>query len=136
MDIDVNDYFFYYNGGNLAGFKNDPQGGGSSPCEAIVWRQGDGEWHWEPYRELSLFMTVRWGGEYDYVDPDKLELIQTKIKEQAYANMAARNGYCEFCGDVRPWTRDVSRFCSDACETERNELKRAREEQEGIDGNE
>lgn len=73
--------FYYFNGGNLAGFENDPQGGpGSEPCAAVVWRKGEGGWEWVPYTELSLFMTVAWSGDYDYVPPDKLEAIQKLVE--------------------------------------------------------
>ena len=75
--------FYYYNGSNLVGFENDPQGGvDSEPCAAVTWRKGESAWEWVPYADLSLYMTVAWSGDYDFVPLGKLEAIQKLVEAE------------------------------------------------------
>ena len=124
-------YSYYQNGNRVIRFESQTF---DLSATAEQWEYQTNAWI--PAREGGLAWQVAgFQPDWDFLPEDQVEDFLRKNKERAYDLMAARNGYCEFCGEVRLWPMQVSRFCSDDCETERNELKRAREEQQGFESN-
>jgi hypothetical protein len=74
--------FYYYGNDALVGFEVDPQGG--ELTVGTIWREGDGEWHWAALPDRSCAASVAWGGDYDYVPPDKVEAMQ-RLSEKTRA---------------------------------------------------
>jgi hypothetical protein len=116
--------FHYENGNRVIRFDLDPSRH-AGKAKAEQWDHDAKVW--KPASSGLAFEVMGFQPDWDFLGEDEVADFIRKLDERFASNRAKRNGYCEFCGDVRPWPSDVSRFCSDECKAERDDLQRERD---------
>lgn len=125
-------WFYYENGNGIIRFSSDPnRRADDMKVERLNWRT----YTWEPTHTGLAFEVMGFQADWDFLPEDKIEEFIRKVNARSAPKSPVESdskppvdcGDCEWCGDLRPWLSDVSRFCSDKCEAEREAFLRMRD---------